>query len=237
MVKNKSSLKVSRVTIWSFVLLLDSTCLPYRTSRCALHCNHNIRSIHLNKSIQKLPDSCIDCALIAIRISSLEKHHLSLHHIHYSHIHIIMDMSSSSSDSMSMSSMSMVFTTDHSTPLFSKAWTPTSTGAYAGTCIFLIILAIIGRGLQAWRHVLEQRWHNQAINRRYVVVANKDEQAEDETANAPESKEQAVLTVRGVDEHVRVVRKGIQETSAWRISTDVPRACIFVVQAGVGYLL
>jgi len=131
----------------------------------------------------------------------------------------------------------MVFTTDHSTPLFSNAWTPNSTGTYAGTCIFLIVLAIIGRSLQAWRHVLETRWHNQAINRRYVVVADKDEQPEANTVNASESKEEAVLTVRGVDENVRVVRKGIQETSAWRISTDLPRACIFVVQAGVGYLL
>lgn len=153
-----------------------------------------------------------------------------------------MSSSSSSSDSTTMSSMSMVFTNDHSTPLFSNAWTPTSTGAYAGTCIFLIILAIIARGLQAWRHTLETRWHDRAVNRRYVVVAGKDGEAErpsSETTEAPETKDEAVLTVRGVDEKVRVVRSNARskETTAWRFSVDLPRACVFTVQAGVGYLL
>lgn len=150
--------------------------------------------------------------------------------------------SSSSTDSSSMSSMSMVFTTDHSTPLFSNAWTPASTGAYAGTCIFLVVLAIIGRALQAWRQTLEQRWHDKAVNRRYVVVAEKDSEdarPSSETAEGVEKKDEAVLTVRGLDEKVRVVRTNSRskETTAWRFTTDLPRACVFTVQAGVGYLL
>jgi hypothetical protein len=48
------------------------------------------------------------------------------------------------------------------------------------------------------------------------------------------------LTVRGLDERVKVIRTpthtGMQITP-WRLSTDLPRACIFTVQAGVGYLL
>lgn len=149
-------------------------------------------------------------------------------------------MSSSSSDSMS--SMSMVFTTGHSTPLFSAAWTPNSTGTYAGTCIFLAVLAIIARCLQAWRHGLETRWHDKAVARRYVVVADKERESDrssSDTNDASDKSDDAVLTVRGVDEKVRVVRRHTRqkEAIAWRLSVDLPRACVFTVQAGVGYLL
>jgi hypothetical protein len=149
-----------------------------------------------------------------------------------------MDMSGMSHSGMSMS---MVFTTDHSTPLFSSQWTPTSTGSYAGTCIFLIVLAIISRLLQAYRHVLEIKWHDKAVQRRYIVLAGETaEQRERQMglSNA-EKTEEATLTARGVDEQVRVLRtsrKGL-EAQPWRFSTDLPRACVFTVFAGVSYLL
>jgi hypothetical protein len=141
----------------------------------------------------------------------------------------------------SSGSMSMVFTTDHSTPLYSSQWTPNSTGAYAGTCIFLIVLAIMSRLLQAYRHILELKWHDKAVKRRYVVLAGENvEQREKQLGFADAEKtEEAVLTTRGTEERVRVLRtsrRGI-EMQPWRFSTDLPRACVFTVQAGVGYLL
>ncbi|KAI5238021.1 Ctr copper transporter [Aureobasidium subglaciale] len=141
-----------------------------------------------------------------------------------------------------MGSMSMVFTTAHNTPLYSKAWTPTSTGAYAGTCIFLIVLAILSRLLQAWRHTLEQRFHDKAMKRRYVIVRGEQEgdQFPDEPEAAKEKAEQqAILTSRGIDEKVRVItaKSRSKESTPWRISTDLPRACVYTVQAGLGYLL
>lgn len=154
-----------------------------------------------------------------------------------------MDMSGTSSSGMSsnMSSMSMVFTTDHSTPLYSSQWTPTSTGGYAGTCIFLIVLAVIGRLLLAYRHVMEHRWHDKAVNRRYIVVAGETDADRERQAigKGGEKVEEATLTARGVDERVKVVRsssRGLERTP-WRFSTDLPRACILVVEVGVGYLL
>ncbi|KAG9926995.1 Ctr copper transporter, partial [Aureobasidium melanogenum] len=148
------------------------------------------------------------------------------------------DMSSMSG----MGSMSMVFTTVHNTPLYSKAWTPTSTGAYAGTCIFLIVLAIISRLLQAWRHTLEQKFHDKAMKRRYVVVRGEQEgeQSLDESEAAKEiSEKQAILTSRGLDEKVRVITatSRSKETTPWRITTELPRACVYTLQAGLGYLL
>ncbi|KAK5130326.1 hypothetical protein LTR08_002212 [Meristemomyces frigidus] len=149
----------------------------------------------------------------------------------------MMDMSSTSDSS----SMAMVFTNDHSTPLFSTAWTPSSTGGYAGTCIFLMLLAIISRLLVAYRHRIESKWHDKAINRRYVFVAGETEVDRERQAigKGGEKAQEATLTARGMDERVKVVKavgRGL-EAMPWRFSTDLPRACIFTVQAGVGYLL
>ena len=54
-----------------------------------------------------------------------------------------------------------------------------------------------------------------------------------------EKPEEATLTARGVDERVRVMRtsRSGMETQPWRFSTDLPRACVFTLYAGVAYLL
>ncbi|KAF2722218.1 Ctr copper transporter [Polychaeton citri CBS 116435] len=150
-------------------------------------------------------------------------------------------MSSSSSASMGMS-MPMVFTDTHTAPLFSSAWTPDTTGKYAGTCIFLIVLALISRLLLAYRHVLELKWHDKAVKRRYVVLAGESDRDGEGQMNGKAGlaeKEEAVLTSRGVDENVRVVRSATRgmQLAPWRFSVDLPRSLVFVVQAGVGYLL
>ncbi|KAJ4299998.1 hypothetical protein N0V90_005246 [Kalmusia sp. IMI 367209] len=63
-----------------------------------------------------------------------------------------MSTGGATSDSMDMAmTMAMTFFTSTTTPLFSSAWTPTSTGQYAGTCIFLIAFAAIFRALLAIR--------------------------------------------------------------------------------------
>lgn len=61
-----------------------------------------------------------------------------------------MDMSGGMS-MMSMADMMMTFFTSTSTPLYSESWTPNTTGQYVGTCIFLIVLAAIFRGIVAIR--------------------------------------------------------------------------------------
>lgn len=153
-----------------------------------------------------------------------------------------MDMSGHSSPSGdSGMSMTMVFTNGHHTPLFSSQWTPTSAGGYAGTCIFLVVLGILSRTVVAYRHVLELKWHDRATTRRYVVLAGETpEDREKQLARGhPSGNEEATLTFRGVEERVRVLRtsrRGL-EMQPWRFSVDVPRAVVFTVQAGVGYLL
>ncbi|QIX01078.1 hypothetical protein AMS68_006595 [Peltaster fructicola] len=153
-----------------------------------------------------------------------------------------MDMSDMSGMSSSSMSASMVFTTDHSTPLYSSQWTPTTTGAYAGTCIFLIILAIINRLIAAWRHIMETKWRAQASQRKYVVLAGETSADRERQygLDGSEKNEEATLTLRGMDERVKVVRNpkkaglGVQP---WRLYTDLPRACLHTLWAGVSYLL
>lgn len=59
--------------------------------------------------------------------------------------------SSHMTNMMGMQSMAMTFFSSTSTPLFSLTWSPKSTGAYAGTCVFLIALAAIFRALLSLR--------------------------------------------------------------------------------------
>ncbi|KAL1965207.1 hypothetical protein VTN77DRAFT_5961 [Rasamsonia byssochlamydoides] len=148
-----------------------------------------------------------------------------------------MDMSSSGMSSMSSSTMmTMVFTNSQTTPLYSSSWTPSTSGQYAGTCIFLIILAIIGRALIAFKAVMERRWLAAALNRRYVVVAGKTPEAAAIDAD-PDSQKARLLTAQGVEENVKVVRRISTGPQPWRFSVDLPRALLYLCIAGVNYLL
>lgn len=149
--------------------------------------------------------------------------------------------SSSGSDSMSshgMTSMSMVFTIDHSTALYSSVWTPDSTGAYAGTCIFLIFLAVLSRLFFACRRAIELQWHDHATQRKYVQVMGKENSPE-ARYDVAEKAEGGVLTTRGLDERIRVLQRERDgpHVLPWRVGVDIPRACLFTVHAGIGYLL
>jgi hypothetical protein len=147
----------------------------------------------------------------------------------------MMDMSTMTNTTTSMSMLSMGFFTSTTTPLYSATWSPTSTGQYAGTCIFLVILATIFRGLLAMKAWKETAWLDAEFNRRYVTVAGKLPKSE-RIASDSDSK-RMVLTENGVEEDVVVVKKRSMGIRPWRITTDPIRAAIDTVIAGVGYLL
>ncbi|EAQ89850.1 hypothetical protein CHGG_06469 [Chaetomium globosum CBS 148.51] len=150
------------------------------------------------------------------------------------------DSSSSSSSSGHSSGHTSVFQTSMATALFSTAWTPSSTGAYAGTCIFLIVLAVIFRGLLALKSWQERRWLDAELARRYVVVQGKAPLA-DALARDPAAKNASlVLSENGVEENVVVVGNrgaAAAHVRPWRLSVDPLRAAVDTVVAGVGYLL
>lgn len=136
---------------------------------------------------------------------------------------------------MAASEMAMVFFNAHTTPLFSESWTPSSSGAYAGTCIFLVMLSIVYRTLLATKSILEARWRDAAYKRRYIVVADKTPLSEKLSADTDSTT--GVLTANGVEENVQMIRHRGAYTMPWRFSVDLPRSIMATVIAGVGYLL
>ncbi|KAI9733390.1 MAG: hypothetical protein M1834_003474 [Cirrosporium novae-zelandiae] len=153
----------------------------------------------------------------------------------HNHMEMDMDMGSSTTSSMtmastggSMSGMTMAFTNSQSSTLFSSDWVPQSTGAYAGTCIFLIALALIYRSLISFKAVVEKRWHDRDVQRRYITVAGQTPDAE-RFQDRQDSKEGLLLSTNGVAENVRVVKNSSRPIRPWRLSVDLPRACLVVV--------
>ncbi|CAG8027573.1 hypothetical protein PENNAL_c0014G02944 [Penicillium nalgiovense] len=153
-----------------------------------------------------------------------------------------MDMSSHGSTSHSMSSssssmsMSMVFKNTHDTPLFSNAWTPSSAGSFAGTCIFLIVLAIIDRCLIAFKATMERHWLVTHLNQRYITVAGKSTEAGNIDSD-PDAKLASLVTAQGVEESVKIVHNVTHGPIPWRFSVDLPRALLFLCIVGISYLL
>ncbi|ORY18709.1 Ctr copper transporter-like protein [Clohesyomyces aquaticus] len=139
------------------------------------------------------------------------------------------------SGSGSMPMMSTAFFAATNTPLYSTSWTPSSAGAYAGTCIFLILLAIVYRGGFTLKHHLDAKWLASSLKRKYVVVADKTPIAEQ--VNSDANSTTGILTTNGIEERVRIVEAPVSHVQPWRFSVDLPRAALMTVIAGVGYLL
>merc|ERR1711964_597140 len=114
-------------------------------------------------------------------------------------------------------------------------WTPNSPGAYAGTCIFLVLLAVIFRSLLAVKAWKERAWLDAEFNRRYVTVAGKLPKSE--RISQDSDSKRMVLSENGVEEDVMVVKKRGMGVRPWRITTDPVRAVMDTVIVGVGYLL
>ncbi|ODA78712.1 hypothetical protein RJ55_06094 [Drechmeria coniospora] len=149
-----------------------------------------------------------------------------------------MDHSSSSGHdhgSMSSSVMAMVFQTETATPLYANSWTPASAGAYAGTCIFLVVLAVLARLLVAAKAMQEARWLDRDLHRRYVAANGKEPLAE-QVARDSDTK-RLTLSENGIEESVLVVERKSHAIRPWRFSVDPVRAIMDVVIVAVGYLL
>ncbi|KAF3019719.1 hypothetical protein G7054_g9926 [Neopestalotiopsis clavispora] len=148
-----------------------------------------------------------------------------------------MDMSGTSSSSSMTMTMMAVFSNSMDTPLYSTGWTPQNTGEYAATCIFLIVLGGILRGLLAAKSLQEARWLDRELDRRYVSVKGKLAQAEQMSRDSLAKRMTMTLSENGAEEDVMVVRRQGVPTRPWRLSVDPVRAVIDTVIAGVGYLL
>lgn len=131
--------------------------------------------------------------------------------------------------------MMAIFQTDIATSLYSAAWTPRNAGAYAGTCIFIIALAMLFRALLAFKGWQEERWLDGELNRRYVVVNGRESLSRQVSRDSMAKR--MVLSENGVEEDVMVLKKKHNHVRPWRLSVDPLRALLDMVIAGVGYLL
>ncbi|CAF9931013.1 MAG: hypothetical protein GOMPHAMPRED_005793 [Gomphillus americanus] len=145
-------------------------------------------------------------------------------------------MDSGMNGGMMSNNMNMVFYSSTTTPLYGSLWTPTSTGSYAGTCLFLITLAVLFSALRTAGYIMDKRNIDIARNRRYIIVAGQPTISE-QTALNPDKKEAVLISEQGAEETVRVVTKKTRTIMPWRLSTDLPRALLNTAIAGVGYLL
>lgn len=144
-----------------------------------------------------------------------------------------MDTGDDSSGSSSI--MTMIFQTETGTPLYANSWTPNNAGSYAGTCIFLAVLAIVARALVAFKAVQEARWLDREAARRYVAVNGKIPLSE-QIASSPDAR-RMTLSENGLEETVVVVERKRAATRPWRFSVDPVRACLDTMIVGIGYLL
>lgn len=128
------------------------------------------------------------------------------------------------------------FVNSHSTPLYSQQWMPTSAGHYAATCIFLVVLAMAGRGLVAFKAVLEQRWKAALLSRQRDSLAAKSAEDGGIGRSGLDSKMGTVSTAHHVDESDTVGRRSSRD-APFRPMVDLCRALLFTVITGVTFLL
>lgn len=145
------------------------------------------------------------------------------------------EASTSQTEMMGMESMHMTFFNNMTTSLYSRMWTPTNVGQYAATCVFLVVLGVVFRGLLAAKAWKESSWLDEEFNRRYVAVQGKGPMSERIQTNL-ESK-RMTLSENGIEENVMVVKKKGVAIRPWRLSVDPLRAVMDTAVAGVGYLL
>lgn len=143
---------------------------------------------------------------------------------------------SGGTSTMPMSTMQMVFFTSNMTPLYSMDWSPPNSGSYTGTCIFLIVLAALFRGLMPGKNMLEHRWLAAAHARPAIVIhTNGGAIVGEKDANT------VVVSREGSQDSLRPLPAQVAARSSvtipWRLSVDLPRALYMVVLSGVGYLL
>ncbi|KAI0844413.1 Ctr copper transporter [Daldinia vernicosa] len=117
--------------------------------------------------------------------------------------------------------MAMVFFQSATTPLYSSAWTPQGQGSYAGTCIFIIALAVLHRILIALRSIIFDS--NPKLHRHDKPISSSD------SDDYPGSRGDLELM-------------GGQFRTQWnshpfKVATETFRALLEVVIGGIGYLL
>ena len=126
-----------------------------------------------------------------------------------------------------------MFSTGPGTPLYSPTWIPVSEGNYAGTCLFLVVLAFIFRALVSLRSILKRRGIEANLNSRYTIISRRPAGGTDSDLQSATSP----LKENIEEDNVIVVHRPVKVVRPWRFTTDGARAVVDVMTVGVVYLL
>ncbi|ELQ33587.1 hypothetical protein OOU_Y34scaffold00924g1 [Pyricularia oryzae Y34] len=139
--------------------------------------------------------------------------------------------------SMSMGGMTMVFFSSQSTPLFSRAWTPSSPEAYAGTCIFIFLLTITQYLLIAARNVVFEEFDDQMTATSWKTLQEHKTQAAAPTKDDEENR--CLSRHETVTSCFLSVSTAVMEQQRRRSRTSIvtARAATEVVISATGYLV
>jgi copper transporter 1 len=123
-------------SIYTLGMELSSDCFPILLLDLKNHLVHTAIAESPNHRSNRISNQ-----LIALRKNLIQARHFAMmDHTNMSH-HM----------PKTMAEMPMTFFTSTTTPLYSNAWTPKTAAQYAMTCLFLVFLCIIFRGLLAAR--------------------------------------------------------------------------------------
>ncbi|TLS26042.1 hypothetical protein PpBr36_06869, partial [Pyricularia pennisetigena] len=135
------------------------------------------------------------------------------------------------------SGMSMVFFSSQATPLFSRAWTPSTPEAYAGTCIFIFLLTITQYLLLALRNAYFEDFERQTT----ATFANAFQERGTKPADpAKDEDERPCLSHHGTDTHSLLPSRTSAAEKHRRksqMTIATARAACEVVISAAGYLV
>ena len=131
--------------------------------------------------------------------------------------------------------MDMVFFTATDTTLFFSWWKPSSEAQYAGSCIFLILLATISRTLLAGKYLLEQIWLHRVRERKVLIADDQMPLTKQNGNESSPSNEMLASDDVGYDERPDNVKS--PPLLHRHISIDLFRALYVTLIASVGYFL
>lgn len=129
--------------------------------------------------------------------------------------------------------MPVIFHTTMSTSLFSEAWTPRTSGQYAGTCIALVVFTIILRALIAFKPRLEAAvWNTRDRSpERGRLLVRGDDEAQKEGQRV--ERDSAELSSQAKTPHQK---NGVGHFLR-EVGSSISKALYDVVIAFLGYLL
>ncbi|KAK7963391.1 Ctr copper transporter family [Apiospora saccharicola] len=133
--------------------------------------------------------------------------------------------------------MPVVFYNSLTTPLFSKAWTPSNPVVYAATCIFILALGVVHQLLIAFRNIVFE----ETLAEEAEAEAQGDEKAGPSPLHAEDDETSACLRRCGTTgeegPHARPASASLGRRCTQRIPTGTARALCEVAISLASYLL